>query len=159
VTLSEQTYRTLDRIVKAHEKTKTPLIQILHKVQNELGYIPPEAQGYLAKQLGIPKSEIYGVVSFYSFFNMEPQGKHLINICTGTACYIKGAEAIIEAIGREYDVELGGTTEDGQFTLSSARCMGCCSLAPVMSVDGEIHGNLNPDEALEALKDYGKVKS
>ncbi|MFP4588488.1 MAG: NADH-quinone oxidoreductase subunit NuoE [Candidatus Acetothermia bacterium] len=151
--LQGATKEKLDEIIEAHEEVKTPLIQVLHKVQEQLGYIPPEVQAYLAKNMGIPQSEIYGVVSFYSFFDMEPQGDHLVTICTGTACYIKGAEKLIEAISDEYGIEMGETTEDRQFTLSSARCMGCCSLAPVALIDGEIHGNLTSGELTELLEE------
>ncbi|MFW6421330.1 MAG: NAD(P)H-dependent oxidoreductase subunit E, partial [Candidatus Bipolaricaulota bacterium] len=114
--LQGATKEKLDEIIEAHEEVKTPLIQVLHKVQEQLGYIPPEVQAYLAKNMGIPQSEIYGVVSFYSFFDMEPQGDHLVTICTGTACYIKGAEKLIEAISDEYGIEMGETTEDRQFS-------------------------------------------
>ena len=142
--LNEKAKEKIDNIVREHERIRTPLIQILHKVQEEFGFIPPEIQNYLSKKLKISQSEIYGVVSFYSFFDMNPKGEHIINVCTGTACYIKGAEDLIQAIGDKYDIELGETSEDEAFTLSSARCMGCCSLAPVAMIDEEVYGNLAP---------------
>ena len=143
----------IDEIIDQNKNTKTPLIQVLHGVQEELGFIPPDVQEYLSQRMGIPRSEIYGVVSFYSYFDMEPKGEHLINICTGTACYIKGAEDLLEAVSDEYGIELGETTDNRSFTLSSARCMGCCSLAPVATIDGEIFGKLTPDEFLEKLQE------
>ena len=151
--LNEEAKEKIDNIVSEHEGIRTPLIQILHKVQEEFGFIPTEIQNYLSKKLKIPQSEIYGVVSFYSFFDMNPKGEHIINVCTGTACYIKGAEDLIQTIGDKYDIELGETSEDGTFTLSSARCMGCCSLAPVAMIDEEVYGNLDPDSFIEVLEE------
>lgn len=150
--LQEDTKSTLNRILEEHKQVKTPLIQILHKVQQELGYIPPEVQQYLSAELQIPSSEIYGVVSFYSFFDMEPQGDHVITVCTGTACYIKGANQLIEAVEDEYGIGVGETTADRKLTMTSARCMGSCSLAPIAVIDGEIHGKLSPGELLDLLK-------
>ncbi len=152
--LTTKAREKLDDILEDHKGIRTPLIQILHRVQEEFGYIPREIQNYLAENLPASQSEIFGVVSFYSFFDMEPKGDHLISVCTGTACYIKGGEDLIDIIGDEYGIGLGETTEDRLFTLSSARCMGCCSLAPVATIDGEIHGNLGPDELVKKLRSY-----
>lgn len=149
--LTEKIRARVDTILEKHGNTRSPLIQVLHSVQEDVGFISPEIQKYLAQKLEIPQSEIFGVVTFYSFFDMEPQGEHLIQICTGTACYIKGADNLIETVVESYDIDIGETSDDGLITLDTARCMGCCSLAPVATVDGEIYGEMTPDEMSDLL--------
>ena len=130
------------------------LIQALHWVQEELGYIPKEAQRAVAAALGVPLSQVHGVVTFYHFFRTEPVGRHTIRLCLGTACYVRGAARVLQALQEELGVDLGGTSADGLFTLEGVRCLGACGLAPVMMVDGEVYGRLTPGRAREILSRY-----
>lgn len=130
------------------------LIQALHRVQEELGYIPKEAQRAVAAALGVPFSQVHGVVNFYHFFRTEPVGRHTIRLCLGTACYVRGAARVLQALREELGVDLGGTSADGLFTLEGVRCLGACGLAPVMMVDGEVYGRLTPKRAREILSRY-----
>jgi len=130
------------------------LIQALHRVQEELGYIPKEAQRAVAAALGVPLSQVHGVVTFYHFFRTEPVGRHTIRLCLGTACYVRGAARVLQALREELGVDLGGTSADGLFTLEGVRCLGACGLAPVMMVDGEVYGRLTPRRAREILSRY-----
>jgi len=130
------------------------LIQALHRVQEELGYIPKEAQRAVAAALGVPLSQVHGVVTFYHFFRTEPVGRHTIRLCLGTACYVRGAARVLQALQEELGVDLGGTSADGLFTLEGVRCLGACGLAPVMMVDGEVYGRLTPGRAREILSRY-----
>ncbi|MCD6128300.1 NADH-quinone oxidoreductase subunit NuoE [Candidatus Bipolaricaulota bacterium] len=130
------------------------LIQALHRVQEELGYIPEEAQRTVAAALRVPLSQVHGVVTFYHFFRTEPVGRHIIRLCLGTACYVRGAARVLQALREELGVDLGGTSADGLFTLEGVRCLGACGLAPVMMVDGEVYGRLTPRRAREILSRY-----
>ena len=130
------------------------LIQALHRVQEELGYIPKEAQRAVAAALGVPLSQVHGVVTFYHFFRTEPVGRHTIRLCLGTACYVRGAARVLQALREELGVDLGGTSADGLFTLEGVRCLGACGLAPVMMVDGEVYGRLTPGRARKILSRY-----
>lgn len=126
------------------------LIQALHMAQGIYGYLPIEVQRVIADKLGIPLSEVSGVVSFYSFFSTQPQGRHTIRVCLGTACYVRGGKQIVQRLGELLNVGVGETTKDRRFTLEVARCIGACGLAPAMSVDDEVFKQVNPDK-LEAI--------
>jgi len=130
------------------------LIPILQKLQEAYGYLPQDVIARLSERTGIFVSQIMGVVTFYSQFRLEPIGKHIVKICFGTACHVIGAENIADAICRELGIELGGTTADNLFTVESVACIGCCSLAPVITIDQETHGRLTPDTAREAIRDF-----
>jgi len=130
------------------------LIQALHRVQEELGYIPKDAQRTVAAALGVPLSQVHEVVTFYHFFRTEPVGRHTIRLCLGTACYVRGAARVLQALREELGVDLGGTSADGLFTLEGARCLGACGLAPVMMVDKEVYGRLTPKRAREILNRF-----
>ena len=144
----------LDRIIANQRDKPGNLIPILHQVQEEIGYLPLEVQEHLAERLKIPLSKIYGVVSFYSFFNTEPRGQHLVGICMGTACYVKGAEKILEKIKEELDIEPGQTSQDRRFTLTITRCLGTCSMAPVIMIDEQVYGKVKPLEVADILQRY-----
>ena len=118
------------------------LIHILHQVQSDLGYIPAEAVGRIARHLNISESDIYGVLTFYKAFSLKPRGKHVITICMGTACHVRGAPRILDEFGRQLDIEPGETSEDNQFTLETVNCVGACALGPIAIADGEYHGQL-----------------
>jgi bidirectional [NiFe] hydrogenase diaphorase subunit len=128
------------------------LIEVLHAAQEAFGYLDTDALAYVAQSLGVPLSKVYGVATFYSYFTLKPQGEHACVVCTGTACYINGAGGIIAAIRRGLGVRPGETTPDGKLSLLSARCLGSCSLAPAMILDGEVQGKLTADAVLARLE-------
>ena len=130
------------------------LIQVLHQAQELFGYLPDEVQRFVARGLKLPISKVYGVVTFYSFFTTVPKGKHTIMVCLGTACYVKGAERILQRLKKELDVDLGQTTRDHLFTLTAARCVGACGLAPVAMIGDDVYGKLTPDKMVKTLKKY-----
>lgn len=132
------------------------LIMILHAVQNYYGYVPKKISFFLSNELKIPIARIYEVLTFYNYFTLELPAKYKIAVCTGTACYLKGAPLIIETIMNELNTVEGKVTEDGLFGLESVRCLGCCSLAPVASINGKIYGNLNEELILDILDQYKK---
>jgi NADH-quinone oxidoreductase E subunit len=143
-------------LVKPYARKPSELIQALHRVQSELGHIPKAAQAALAETLGVPPSQVTGVVSFYHFFRTAPVGRHTVRLCLGTACHVRGAERVLKAIREELGVDLGGTSADGRFTLEGVRCLGACGLAPVMMVDGEVYGRLDPKRVKRILREVGK---
>ncbi|THB67010.1 MAG: NAD(P)H-dependent oxidoreductase subunit E [Gammaproteobacteria bacterium] len=133
------------------QKNRAYLIQVLHKAQEIFGYLPEEVQKVVAKKLNIHLAEVYGVVSFYSFFNLEPKGKYRISVCTGTACYVKGAMGILDVLTEELGIKDGETSADGKWSLDSLRCIGACGLAPVMLINDKTYGNVTPDQTREIL--------
>lgn len=130
------------------------LIMILHKVQEEYGYIPLDVAVKVAKEAHVHLAKIYGVITFYNFFKLEKPGKHRISVCMGTACYLKGAEIICNELKQMLGVEVGETTKDGMFTLDTVRCIGCCGLAPVMMIDDDVYGNLKKDDLHGIIAKY-----
>ncbi len=144
----------LDPIIEKFRDKQGNLIPVLHEIQEKVGYLPKDVQEYVAKELGVPFSQVYGVVTFYSFFSTEPKGDHTIGVCMGTACYVKGAEDIIEKIKEELDVDLGQTSKDGKFTMTITRCLGTCSLAPVIMIDDKVYGKVTAAKIPEILESY-----
>jgi len=130
------------------------LINVLHKCQEYFGYLPAEVQEVISNELVVPVAKIYGVVTFYSFFTMTPKGKHPISICMGTACYVRGAEKVLEEFKKELGLQVGQTTNDGKFSLSSLICVGACGLAPVVMVGNKTYGRVAPDDVRNILKEY-----
>jgi len=147
-------YRELKQFIERNRQTPGPLIQVLHKAQEIFGYLPMEVQHFVAQELGVPHSKVYGVVTFYNFFRTEPVGKHIINVCLGTACHVKGAQTVLDALAQAMNVPVGGTTEDGFYTLSTARCFGACGLAPAMMIDEEVFGRLTPKSAIKVVREF-----
>ncbi|WP_435790899.1 NADH-quinone oxidoreductase subunit NuoE [Clostridium sp.] len=141
-------------ITKKLKEMKGALIPALHEVQKLFGYLPEEALQVVSEELNIPMSEIYGVSTFYSQFTLEPKGEHIIKVCLGTACYVKGAQDIIERLSSVLEVEVGKTTSDGKFTLEAARCLGACGLAPVLMVDDKVYGRLIPADVIRIIEEY-----
>lgn len=146
-------YQKLQAVIDEKKELQNPLIEILHRAQEIFGYLPAEVQQFIAEQMNIPIGQIYGVVTFYNFFSMEPRGKHVINVCTGTACYVKGAHKVIRMIEEELSLSMGKTTEDGLFTLTSVRCVGACSLAPVFVIDEETYARIDTRKKLIHILD------
>ena len=130
------------------------LINVLHKCQETFGYLPAEVQEVISEKMEIPAAKVYGVVTFYSFFTMIPKGKYPISICTGTACYVRGAETVLAEFKKELDIEVGETSEDGNFSLSCLRCVGACGLAPVVLVGDKTYGRVAPDDVKGIIKEY-----
>jgi NADH:ubiquinone oxidoreductase subunit E len=131
----------IDEIVARHRNQAGPCIEMLHEVQNELGYIPFEAMEKIAEATGTSVAEVYGVVMFYSQFTTEPKGKHVINVCLGTACYVKGAQQLVDRVEKMTGAAVNKTSADGLFSLDATRCLGACGLAPVCIIDGKVYGN------------------
>lgn len=130
------------------------LINVLHKCQSAFGYLPAEVQEVISEKLNIPAAKVYGVVTFYSFFTMIPKGKYPISICTGTACYVRGAETVLTEFKKQLDIEVGQTSEDGNFSLSCLRCVGACGLAPVVLVGDKTYGRVAPDDVKTIIDEY-----
>jgi NADP-reducing hydrogenase subunit HndA len=151
-------YAFIDRIIERHKDEKGSMIPILHEVQQEMGYLPEDVQAYIAQKLGVPLSEVYGIVTFYALFNTKPKGKHKISICLGTACYVRGAGKILEEFEKQLNIKVGETTPDGLFTLEGCRCLGACGLAPVLTVDEHVHGRLKTSDVAEIIAQYKEEK-
>ncbi len=132
---------TIDAIVARHRNQAGPCIEMLHEVQNELGYIPFEAMEKIAEATNSSVAEVYGVVMFYAQFTTEPKGRHVVNVCLGTACYVKGAQQLIDRVQKLTGAQVNKTSADGLFSLDATRCLGACGLAPVCIIDGKVYGN------------------
>ena len=139
-----------------YEKSSSSLIPLLQKTQENFGYLPKEALQEISKYLGVPLSRVYGVATFYAQFRFEPLGKYVIKICHGTACHVNGAVNISEAIKEEFGIEEGQTTKDGLVTLERVACLGCCSLAPVIMINGKVYGKLTPEKVRKLMKKLRK---
>lgn len=144
----------LDPVIEKYYGNPGYLIPALKEAQEIFGYLPQEVQYKLAVGLNIPASHVYGVVTFYSFFTIQPRGRHVIRLCLGTACYVKGAKEILEIVQREVGIDVGQTSDDGRFTLEAVRCLGACGLAPVFLVGDNTHGNVIPGETVKILDGY-----
>jgi len=146
-------FADLEKIINDKSDLENPLIEVLREAQELFGFLPEEVQLFIAEKMGIPVSEVYGVVTFYNFFSMKPRGKHVVNVCTGTACYVKGAPRLLQMLTDELGVELGETTPDDLFTLSSVRCVGACSLAPVFVIGEDTYGRIENRDNLKTILD------
>ena len=135
----------LDAFIASLPSTQGELIRVLHTAQGIFGYLPKEVQIYVAKKLDVPVSKVYGVVSFYSFFTMKPKGEYDISVCMGTACYVRGAENVLNEIKNQLGIDIGDTTADGKFSLRTLRCVGACGLAPVVMIGDKVYGRVTPD--------------
>ncbi len=153
IKLSQHKIDELEAICREHGNQPGELINILHKAQHLFGYLPAEVQQIVARNLNIPVSKVYGVVTFYSFFTMTPKGEHPISVCMGTACYVRGAEKVLDEFKRILKIEVGETTPDGKFSLSSLRCVGACGLAPVVLIGEKVYGRVVPGDVEKILKE------
>lgn len=141
-------------ICKSFHNEGGELINVLHKVQGTFGYLPAEVQEVVASELNISVAKVYGVVTFYSFFTMLPKGKYPISVCTGTACYVRGAEKVLEELKKELKIQVGETTSDGKFSINCLRCVGACGLAPVLMVGEKTYGRVAPETIKDILSNY-----
>lgn len=146
-------FKAIDRTMKRFNFEKDSLLEVLHDTQEIFGYLSEDLIIYISTHLRVPLSQVYGVATFYHFFTFEPLGKHNCIICRGTACHVKGSETITQALSEEFEVPIGKTTEDGLFSLTTARCLGSCGLAPVAVLDGEVHGKQTPQSTISLVKD------
>ncbi len=154
VKVKEKDLNTIKEICKSFNNEQGELINVLHKTQEHFGYLPAEIQEVVAQELNMSVAKVYGVVTFYSFFTMTPKGKFPISICTGTACYVRGAENVLGEFKRQLNIEVGETTEDGKFSLSCLRCVGACGLAPVVLVGEKTYGRVSPEGVKDILAEY-----
>ena len=148
-------YEICDRYVDE----RTPLMMILSDIQKEYGYIPLEVQELVSERTGISVAEIYGVVTFYSFFSLKPKGKYVIGVCLGTACYVKGAQQIIDKFSEIIGIQPGETSEDGLFTLDALRCIGACGIAPAVSINGKVYPKLTVDAVPAIVEEYRALEA
>lgn len=142
----------MDNVLKKYKNVSGSLITILQKVQEIYGYLPTDVIYHIAEQTGSTPAKVMGVATFYTQFRLKPVGKYLIMLCQGTACHVNGSERIEAAISEELGIHDGETTEDGLFTLKNVACLGCCSLSPVMMINGETYGSLTPDKTITILR-------
>ena len=142
----------IDQILEENRDLPGSVMVILNELQSKIGFVSPAMQGYVAKKLRVPLQQIHGVVSFYSFFTTQPRGKHTVKFCMGTACYVGGAEQLIEKARQVLNVEPGQTTKDGMVTVEICRCVGACSQAPVVVIDEEMHGRVRPAKLPQILR-------
>jgi len=150
----EQKLNQIADVIVKYDAKKSNLIMILHESQGIYGYLPYIVQKFIADKMSIPLSVVSGVVTFYSFFSTKPKGKHTILVCMGTACYVRGSKKVLEGLQRHLNVGVSETTEDGKFTLSSARCIGACGLAPAMMIDNTVYKSVNPNKLESILSKY-----
>lgn len=141
-------------ITKKYVGIEGGIIGALHEVQDEYGYIPESVQKYLSKELDVPMADIYGIITFYSRFSLLPKGEYNIEVCMGTACYVKGAEEVLNKFKEELGIKEGQVTPDGKFSLESIRCIGACGLAPAIVINSEVHGKMSADKVKEVLSKY-----
>ena len=151
--LSASAAQKIVEICERYKNEKTPLMMILSDIQNEYGYIPLEVQELVSKQTNISVAEIYGVVTFYSFFSLTPKGKYVIGCCLGTACYVKGAQQVIDKFSEILNIKPGETTADGLFTLDALRCIGACGIAPAVSINGQVHPKMSVDKVKNIVEE------
>ncbi len=149
----DERFALLDKSLRKARYRQDQLIEVLHAAQEVFGYLADDVLLYVAQALRLPRSRVYGVATFYHLFTREPMGEHICSVCTGTACFVKGADAIVDAMVSEYGIQPGETTEDGTLTLTTTRCIGSCSLAPVTVVDDDVRGHLTAEEALQMVVD------
>lgn len=151
----EDYYREeIERIISANEKKAGSLIRVLQQSQDLVGYITPQMIEMVSQKLSIPASQTYGVVTFYNFFSMVPKGKYVIQVCTGTSCYVKGGQKLLDAFSKKYGLKPKGITENGLFSLETVRCLGACGLSPVISINEDIHGRVKPGDLDTILESY-----
>lgn len=157
--LSEAAVKKINAICDRYADERTPLMMILSDVQKEYGYIPLEVQELVSERTGISVAEIYGVVTFYSFFSLNPKGKYVIGCCLGTACYVKGAQQVIDKFSEILEIKPGETTKDGLFTLDALRCIGACGIAPAVSINGKVYPKMSVNSVPAVIEEYRNAEA
>jgi len=152
--INEAMWPRIDQIIKKHKPISGSIITVLRECQNVVGYLPVELIDYVGRGMNLPRSEVYGVASFYALFSMTPKGRHTIKLCLGTACYVKGIKEVLSRVENQFKIKEGQTTDDRRFSLQGVRCLGACGLAPVMVIDGDTHGDISADKILDILEKY-----
>ena len=148
--LNATAVKQIEKIIERYQDEKTPLMMILSDIQNEYGYIPLEVQELISEKT----AEIYGVVTFYSFFSLTPKGKYVIGVCLGTACYVKGSQQVLDKFAELLNIKAGQTTEDGLFTLDALRCIGACGIAPALSINGKVYPKVAIADVAKIIEEY-----
>ena len=151
---NKEKFEELQKVIQEWKDKEGPLMPILHKAQELFGCLPLEVQNYIAEELDIPLTDVYGVATFYSQFTLNPKGKYQIGVCLGTACYVKGAQKVLDEIEKVLNIKVGDTTDDGKFTLDATRCLGACGLAPVMMINDHVYGRLVPEDVAGIIEKY-----
>ncbi len=157
--LSEAAVKKINDICDRYADKETPLMMILSDIQKEYGYIPIEVQELVSEKTGLSVAEIYGVVTFYSFFSLKPKGKFVIGCCLGTACYVKGAGQVLDKFGEILNIKPGETSEDGLFTLDALRCIGACGIAPAVTINGKVYPKVKIADVQKIVDEYRKIGS
>ena len=152
--LQEHAVKQITEIVERYKNEATPMMLILSDIQKEYGYIPLEVQELVSELTGTPVSDIYGVVTFYSFFSLTPKGKYVVGVCLGTACYVKGSQLVLDKFQDLLGIKPGETTADGLFTLDALRCLGACALAPAVSINGKVYPMVQVSQVEKIIADY-----
>ena len=157
--INEASMKTICDICDRYAGEKTPLMMILSDIQKEYGYIPLEVQELVSARTGISVAEIYGVVTFYSFFSLTPKGKYVIGVCLGTACYVKGAGQVLDKFSEIIGIKPGETSKDGLFTLAALRCIGACGIAPAVTINGKVYPKLTVDAVPKIVDEYKAMEA
>jgi NADH-quinone oxidoreductase subunit E/NADP-reducing hydrogenase subunit HndA len=154
IKVPDKKLQELKDVCKSFNNEKGELINVLHKAQGIFGYLPAEVQEVIAKELNVSVAHVYGVVTFYSFFTMTPKGEHPVSVCLGTACYVRGANKVLDEFKRNLNIQVGETSGDGKFSLSCLRCVGACGLAPVVLVGDKVYGRVSPEGVKDIIAEY-----
>ena len=157
--LQPQAIKLITEICERYKDEPTSTMMILEDIQKEYGYIPLEVQELVSELTGVPVSEIYGVVTFYSFFSMTPKGKYVIGVCLGTACYVKGSQLVLDKFGELLHIKPGQTTADGLFSLDNVRCLGACGIAPAVSINGKVYPKVALSQVDKIIQEYRAKES
>lgn len=152
--ITEAMWTEIDAVIDAHRNKAGSVIAVLRQCQDAVGYLPVELMEYIAGGLNLPRSDVFGVATFYALFSLEPKGRHTVKVCTGTACYVKGIKEVIMRICNQFGLEEGGTDAERRFSLEPVRCLGACGLAPVMVIGTDTHGAVTSDKVIQILDNY-----
>jgi NADH-quinone oxidoreductase subunit E len=152
--ITEEMWGQVDEVIAAHREVPGAVIAVLRKCQNVVGYLPVELMDHISDGLNVPRSDVFGVASFYALFSMTPKGRHMVKVCMGTACYVKGIKEVLNRIGNNFQIREGETSEDRRFSLEAVRCLGACGLAPVVVIDNDTHGDVTADKVIDILDRY-----
>lgn len=156
INLSNKKFKQLEEFINTVPNDRSSLIEVLHKAQEIFGYLSEEVQDFVGEKLHVSTASVYGVVSFYSYFTTVPRGEHVISICTGTACFVRGAADILGEFERRLKISTGETTPDKKYTIETLRCVGACGLAPVVTVDSKVYGHVKTNDVIKILEEYSE---